>query len=447
MYTFRTESDPAAFEAFVLAHGGIYMQSAKWAQVKKEWNSRFYAGFDGEGNRVLTALCMERHVPMAGRLWYVPAGAVCDYGDAVLLREFAAFMDAEMKREGATALFFDPCVPLRINGEKQAAGKAVHDRLLAAGFQLNPDAAHCLYKAPVQLMLPLRDGTGARKTPEALLKSFEKGVRYSVRIGENRGLTEEIYTIDDVRKDPRIMEDFAAVMRDTSDRNDFVERGVEYDTRLLQVFGKEQMDVMLIYYDKKKDAALQAERLEKRAALEAALPAAPEKKQRGMREEIESIDKQTAHFEERARETADLPGDRICVAGGMTVHYNGMSSCLFGGARNLLRNNLRASHFFNFRRICRSIALENDVHDLGYVLLKTVPPDADGTLGPCVPNEEFEGICAFKKSFSADYVEYIGEYVLVRDRAKYFSYAHVVDKVRETRASVRLLLRKTMNKR
>ena len=163
---------------------------------------------------------------------------------------------------------------------------------------------------------------------------------------------------------------------------------------------------------------------------------------RPIREEIESIDKQTGHFEERVRETADLPEDRICVAGGMTVHYNGMSSCLFGGARNLLRNNLRASHFFNFRRICRSIALENDVHDLGYVLLKTVPPEPDGTLGVCVPNEEFEGICAFKKSFSADYVEYVGEYVLVRDKAKYFSYTHVVDKARAARASVSLLKRK-----
>ena len=417
MVTFKTETDLEAFEAFVLAHGGIYMQSAKWAQVKLEWNSRFYAGFNEAGGRVLTALVLERQIPVLGKLWYCPAGAVCDYGDPALLRDFAAFMKKELKAAGAVALFFDPCVELRVNGEKQAFGVETHKRLLQAGFRLNPDAAHCLYKAPVQLMLPLKNPDGSEKTPEALLKGFEKGVRYSVRIGESRGLTEEIYTIGEIEKDPDIMRDFAAVMRDTSDRNDFVERDTEYDKRLLRVFG-DGMDVMLIYSDKEKDAALQAERLKRREALEAALPTAPEKKLRGIREEIESIDKQTGHYEERVRETAELPGGRICVAGGMTVHYNGMSSCLFGGARNLLRNNLRASHYFNFRRICRSIALGNDVHDLGYVLLKTVPPDTDGTLGPCVPNEEFEGICAFKKSFSADYVEYIGEYVLVGSAAK-----------------------------
>lgn len=442
MYTFRTETDLAAFEAFVLANGGIYMQSAKWAQVKLEWSSRFYAGFDPDGNRVLTALVMERRIPAAGRIWYSPAGAVCDYQNAELLKEFAAFMKAEMKKNGATALFFDPCVELRVNGEKKETGKAAHDKLLAAGFVLNPDASRCLYKAPVQLMLPLRDETGAMKTPEKLLKGFEKGVRYSVRVGENRGLTEKLFTIEDIEKDPQIMRDFADVMHDTSERNDFVERGSEYDKRLLTVFGKEGMDIMLIYYDKAKDAALEAARQQRRAELEAALPAAPEKKIRGIKEEIESIDKQTEHYNERVRETAADKRNEICVAGGMTVHYNGMSSCLFGGARNLLRNNLRASHFFNFRRICRSIALENDWHDLGYVLLKDVPPDADGTLGPCVPNEEFEGICAFKKSFSADYVEYIGEYVLVQNRALYFSYAHLIDKARAAQGVVNRIVRR-----
>ena len=144
------------------------------------------------------------------------------------------------------------------------------------------------------------------------------------------------------------------------------------------------------------------------------------------------------YFAERMKETEGM-GDEVAVAGGLTVHYAGTSSCLFGGALNLLRNNLRASHYFNFRRICRSIALDNDVHDLGYVLLKPTVANPDGTLGPCEPREDFEGICAFKKSFGADYIEYIGEYVLVANKLKYFAYEklfglgktalHVVNKV------------------
>ncbi len=438
MYTFQHESDLAAFEAFVKANGGIYLQSAKWADVKKDWTHAFYSGFDADGARVLTALILGRSLPGVGKIWYCPAGAVCDYADAELLKEFSAFMLGEMKKRGGFALFFDPCVILRLDGEKQAFGVETHKRLLDAGFILNPDASKSVYKAPLQLILPLETPDGARVTPEKLLKSFEKGVRYSVRVGENRGLTEEIYTIEDVEKNPDILREFAAVMRDTSDRNDFTERGSDYIAHLLRVFGDEEMDIMLIYYDKQKDTAMEAERQARKAQLEASLPTAPEKKVRGIKEEIESIEKQTAHYEERIKETEGA-GDLIAVAGGLTVHYNGMSSCLFGGARDLLRNNFRASHYFNFRRICRSIALNNDVHDLGYVLLKPTAANPDGTLGPCEPRDDFEGICAFKKSFGADYTEYIGEYVLVANKLKYFAYEklfglgktalHVVNKV------------------
>ena len=441
-YTFCEEKDLAAFEAFVKSHGGQYLQSAKWAEVKKDsWAPLFYSGF-AENERVLTALVLVRSIPGAGKLWYCPAGAVCDYADGALLAAFAGFMKEEMKKKGGFALFFDPCVILRLDGEKQAFGVETHKRLLDAGFSLNPDASRSIYKAPLQFILPLETADGQRITPEKLLKSFEKGVRYSVRVGENRGLTEEIYTIEDVDKNPAVLKEFAAVMRDTSDRNDFTERGSDYIGHLMDVFGPDGMDIMLICYDRKKDTALEEERLKRKADLEAALPTAPEKKIRGMKEEIESIDKQSEHFAERVRETAGMP-DRVAVAGGLTVHYGDMSSCLFGGALNLLRNNLRASHYFNFRRICRSIALGSKYHDLGYVLLKDVPLDADGTLGPSVPREDFEGIEAFKKSFGARREEYIGEYVLVGNKAKYFAFTHLLGVGKEVRHVVNRIVKKT----
>lgn len=441
MYRFTEEKNLQEFESFVLNHGGQYLQSAKWAQVKESWAHKFYSGFDGE-ERVLTALILIRTIPGAGKLWYCPAGAVCDYENGALLKAFSDFMLGEMRKYGGFALFFDPCIELRINSEKRERGVKVHSSLLSAGFTLNPDASKCLYKAPVQLILPLTDGEGKKVTPQSLLKSFEKGVRYSVRVGENRGLREEIYTIDDIEKNPAVLEEFAAVMRDTSDRNDFTERGSDYIKHLLTVFGREGMDIMLIYYDKNKDKALEAQRQVRKTELTKALETAPEKKVRGMREEIESIDKQHEHFEERIKETAEL-GDRIAVAGGLTVHYGDTSSCLFGGARNLLRNNLRASHFFNFRRICRSIDLGSKYHDLGYVLLKDAPLDADGTLGPCVPREDFEGIQAFKRSFGADHIEYIGEYILVANKAKYFSYTHLIGIGKQALHVVNKIVKKT----
>lgn len=440
-YKILPETDLNAFEEFVLSHGGNYLHSVKWSLVKKEWNSRFYSGFSESGERVLTALVMERKIPFAGKIWYCPSGALFDYKNEDLLQAFSAFMKKELKKNRVTALFYDPLIPLRINGEKREEGKSAHDALINNGFILNTDASKTLYKSPVQLITPLVSPEGERFSPEKLLKSFEKGVRYSVRVGEGRGLTEEIYTIEDIEKDPEIMEDFLSVMRDTSERSDFVERGGDYCKRIMEVFGKEGLDMMLIYYDKNRDKALQEEKLKRRAELLSALESAPEKKIRGIKEEIDSIDKGTAHFEERMRETENEK-DRICVSGGMTLHYGGMSSCLFGGSRNILRNNLRASHFFNYRRICHSIEKGNSYHDLGYVLLEKTPPEEDGTLGICKAAPDFEGILSFKKSFGSDYIEFIGEYVLVSDKLLYFSYTNLLDKIRGVQSILNRIIRK-----
>ncbi|MBR2410276.1 MAG: peptidoglycan bridge formation glycyltransferase FemA/FemB family protein [Clostridia bacterium] len=440
-YKILPETDLNAFEEFVLSHGGNYLHSVKWSLVKKEWNSRFYSGFSESGERVLTALVMERKIPFAGKIWYCPSGALFDYKNEDLLQAFSVFMKKELKKNRVTALFYDPLIPLRINGEKREEGKSAHDALIKNGFILNTDASKTLYKSPVQLITPLVSPEGERFSPEKLLKSFEKGVRYSVRVGEGRGLTEEIYTIEDIEKDPEIMEDFLSVMRDTSERSDFVERGGDYCKRIMEVFGKEGLDMMLIYYDKNRDKALQEEKLKRRAELLSALETAPEKKIRGIKEEIDSIDKGTAHFEERMRETENEK-DRICVSGGMTLHYGGMSSCLFGGSRNILRNNLRASHFFNYRRICHSIEKGNSYHDLGYVLLEKTPPEEDGTLGICKAAPDFEGILSFKKSFGSDYIEFIGEYVLVSDKLLYFSYKNLLDKIRGVQSILNRIIRK-----
>ena len=441
-YTFETENDMNAFEAFVLNNGGIYMQSEKWSRVKLEWNSRFYSGFSEDGTRVLTALIMERSIPGAGKIWYCPAGAVCDHKNRELFSAFSEFMKKEQKKNGITALFYDPLIELRVNGEEKEEGKAAHRLFTENGFTLNSDASNCLYKSPVQLITRLTSPEGKRYTASELLKTFEKGVRYSVRVGEGRGLTEKIYTIKDIENDPRIMEDFLAVMRDTSERSDFVERGGDYCKRLMEVFGEKGLDMMLIYYDKKKDIEIQNEKLKRRQELLLSLETAPEKKKRGITEEIDSIDKGTVHFEERMKETEGSDEDVICVSGGMTLHYNGMSSCLFGGSKNLLRNNLRASHFFNFRRICHSIDKGNNFHDLGYVLLEKTPPAEDGSLGVCKAKADFEGILSFKKSFGSDYIEYIGEYVLVSNKALFFSYTHLLQKARNVQSVVNRVVRK-----
>lgn len=441
MYSFKEENDFKAFDDFVNKNKGSYLQCSRWPEVKTTWKPRFYSGFQGD-ERVLTCLVLIRRLPLAGDIWYIPCGAVCDYTNSALQKEFAAFLKSEMKKHGATCAIIDPLIPLRINGETCREGTAAHKLLTECGYRLNPDIESYTYKHPVQTYIHLRDDAGGLIPSDKILRGCEKGVRYSVRIGTQRGLEAETFFYGDVEKKPKILDDFMSVMRDTSERNDFVQRDAEYCKNFMRVF-KDCTDITVVYYDKKKDRALENERQQKKQELLKTLETAPEKKIKGIKNDIEAIDNNTRNFEIRMNETADYPEDaRIPVAGGFTIRYSGIASCAFGGTRNIIRNNTRSSHYLNYLRICRSIDTGCDIHDLGYVMVDSPSLSADGTLGEMKPKANFVGINEFKMSFGAKYYEFIGEYILVGNKAKYYLYKNLMPKIKHLKMKLVLMKKK-----
>lgn len=434
MYTFKEETDLKAYDEFIEQNGGQYIQCSRWQKVKTTWKCKYYSGFDGE-KRVLAILIMERSLPAAGKIWYGSGGAVCDYENTELLKAFTEYIKSLVKKNGVTAFIMDPSISLRINGETQPYGVKMHKTLLSLGYKLNSNIENYTYKQPVQLFVNLKEN-GETLEASKILKKCDKGVRYSIRIGEQRGLVAKTYTIDDIEKDPSIIEDFMGVMRDTSERDNFVERNGDYCTKLLREF-RGVSDLKLVYYDKELDRKLQAQRLQKKEEAIASLETAHEKKARQLQETISSVDKQTEHFEKRIAEAEEFTSDnRICVAGGLSIYYAGMGSCLFGGTRNVIRNNTRSSHYLNYLRLCESINRGCDIHDLGYVIVKTPTLCEDGSLGELVPQDNFKGIYDFKKSFSSDYHEFIGEYVIVGNKMKYYAYANLMPKAKKAKIAL-----------
>lgn len=441
MFTFKEETDLKAYDEFIEKNGGWYIQCSRWEKVKTTWKCRYYCGFDEGGERVLAVLVMERVLPAAGKIWYGSGGAVCDYQNTELLKAFTGFMQDEVKKNGVTAFIMDPPVSLRINGEEQPFGHELHKTLIEMGYVLNTNIDDYTYKQPVQLFVPLVEN-GQKLTAEKILKKCDKGVRYSIRLGTQRGLEAKSFTYKDIEKDPSVIEDFMGVMRDTSERDNFVERNGDYCTKLLREFDG-YSDLKLVYYDKELDRKLQNERLEKKAQALSELDGAHEKKARQLQEIITSVDKQTEHFEKRMAEAeAFTKENRICVAGGLSIYYAGMGSCLFGGTRNVIRNNTRSSHYLNYLRLEESIKRGLNVHDLGYIKVKPASLEEDGTLAPLVPLDNFKGIYDFKKSFSSDFHEFIGEYVLIGNKAKYFAYAKLMPSAKKAKIKVIKMLRR-----
>ena len=297
MFTFKEETDLKAYDEFIEKNGGWYIQCSRWEKVKTTWKCRYYCGFDEGGERVLAVLVMERVLPAAGKIWYGSGGAVCDYQNTELLKAFTGFMQDEVKKNGVTAFIMDPPVSLRINGEEQPFGHELHKTLIEMDYVLNTNIDDYTYKQPVQLFVPLVEN-GQKLTAEKILKKCDKGVRYSIRLGTQRGLEAKSFTYKDIEKDPSVIEDFMGVMRDTSERDNFVERNGDYCTKLLREFDG-YSDLKLVYYDKELDRKLQNERLEKKAQALSELDGAHEKKARQLQEIITSVDKQTEHFEKR----------------------------------------------------------------------------------------------------------------------------------------------------
>lgn len=441
MYTFRPETDLESFDAFVQEHKGQYQQCSLWPKVKTAWNPYFYSGFEGD-RRVLTCLVLERKLPLAGKLWYVPYGTVSDYANETLQQEFADYIKGEMKKHGAFCFIVDPNVELIVDDTDIEEGHKVHKILTDIGYELNTDLDSYTYKHPVQTMIPLRDAEGNMIPADKILKHCEKGVRYSVRVGTGRGLVSQRYTWDEIKDQPKVLEDFLSVMDDTSNRNSFVHRDASYISLLADTL-KDYTDISLVYYDKALDAKLEAERLAKREELVERLETAPQKKVKGITNDIEVIDNNTKSYEQRLEETADYPEDaKIVVAGGLTIRYGGYASCVFGGTKDIVRNNTRSSHYLNYLRICESIKEEMDFHDLGYVLCYNPETlQEDGTLTKLVPRENFEGICSFKLSFGAHYTQYIGEYILVGNRFRYWLYKELMPTAKHLKMKLVRLLR------
>ncbi len=444
MYRFESEKDFAAFDDYVINNGGTYMQCSLWPEAKPAWKSHFYVGYDGD-ERVFQCLILGRNLPLAGLIWYIPDGFICDYTNESLIESFTSFIKGEMKKHNVTALLTDPHIPLRINNENQQFGLDAHKMLISKGYRLNHNIENYIYKAPVQFYIPLKDSeTGERYTADGIIKKCEKGVRYSVRIGDQRGLTSKICTYAEVENNPELMEDFMQVMGDTSDRNDFMERNSDYVTHLMKVF-KDYMDLSLVYYDKTEDKKLQDERDRQVQENLKKMESCNEKQYKKLSNENETIQQQTDNYLKRFQLASEFSDkDRFCVAAGLTIRYNGIAGCIFGGSRNILRNETRPSHFVNYLRLKKSVETGCDIHDLGYVFVDEVehPSDKNEPLGQFKVRDDFVGIRDFKASFNSDLIEFIGEYALVNNQFKFSLYNDFVPKARKFKIKLARKLRK-----
>lgn len=446
MLEFKTENNLKEYDEFINEHKGSFIQCSRWPEIKTAWKPYFYSGFEN-GKRIFACLVLERNLSVCGKIWYIPDGPVTDYSRPEIISEFTKFIKGELKKYNATALLTDPHIPLRINNNETPQGLAVHNAFIQAGYELNHDAARYIYKAPIQYMINLKDENGNMFTAKELLKKCEKGVRYSVRVGESRGLVSRCVTIDEIENEPSLLDDFATVMRSTSERDSFIEKNPEYIKKLMTVFN-DCMDLTLVYYDKNADKKFEDDRQKQLSENLKKIETAKESVKNRLTNENETILQQSKNYQLRVEKANEFSKeDKFVVAGGLTIRYGGVASCMFGGSIDVLRNETRPSHFVNYLRLSQSIDSGCDYHDLGYVLVDNlnIPDDKTQPLGELTPKPNFVGINSFKASLGADLYQFVGEYVLINNKLRYNIYDKLVPAVKKVKVRILKALRSGNN--
>ncbi len=408
MFSFEKTENYEVFNAFSENNGGSVYQTSMWASVKNAWKPYYYMGYE-DGKAVLSCLCLERNIPVAGKLWYCPDGFVCDYSNSVLIKEFSSFIKNEMKRFGVFALACDPLVVKKINGETVENFDKTVAVFADAGFKIDGVKDFYTVQPSTTVNIFLSDGE-ERFSEEKIMKKCEKGVRHGVRIGRECGIKGEEYTIEDIDNDPKIADEFFSIMTETSDRVSFIQRDKSYYVNMLRSLGK--YGVMdLLYYDIKGE----------RARAEAGNM--PDKD----RERFDSAMKEL----EAAGISADV--EKIYVACGMTSYFGKTSICLYGGTRNVLRNTFRPTHLLNWIRICRSLERGCDVHDMG-----RITGDAYDEKNPLY------GLCRYKQSYAGTVTEYCGDIYLINNSLGFFLFTKALPCAKKVKNTV---LKKIIKKR
>ena len=384
MYSFEKTENYGFFNSFAEENGGSVYQTSMWADVKNAWKPYYYMGYQ-DGKAVLSCLCLERNIPVAGKLWYCPDGFVCDYKNSELIKEFSSYLKNEMKKYGVFALACDPLIVKKINGEAVGNFSETISVFSEAGFKV--DGVENFYTVqPSTTINVLLTENGERISEEKLLKKCEKGVRHGVKLGRDGGIKCESYTIEDVERDSRSADEFFSVMTETSDRVSFIQRDKSYYVNMLRSLGKYGVMDML-YYDIKGEKA----RAESGNMTE---------------KELERFNSAMKELESSGI-SADT--EKVYVACGLTSYFGKTSICLYGGTRNVLRNTFRPTHLLNWTRICRSIERGCEIHDMG-----RITGDAYDESNPLY------GLCRYKQSYAGTVTEYCGDIYLINNGFGFF---------------------------
>ena len=208
---------------------GHFLQTSFWGRVKSDWR---WLGIICRRNGEITgtlAVLLRRISATKYHLMYVPRGPVCSPDDAETFSVLIRAAVSEGKKYNA--------YKLKLDKDISVSDKGYRTMLLGEGFRfkkrtLGFDDFQCRFVFRLDV---------AGKTEDEIFSSFHPKHRYNIRLAGRKGVEVRAYGSEKA-------EEFAAIMKETAERDGFRAPESSHYTRILEAFG-ENARLYLASYD------------------------------------------------------------------------------------------------------------------------------------------------------------------------------------------------------
>ncbi|EGT3614947.1 peptidoglycan bridge formation glycyltransferase FemA/FemB family protein [Clostridium perfringens] len=419
---------------------GHIFQTSYWAEIKKDWKSKFVAGYDNDNNLVITATILLRKAPYINKyMGYIPRSFTCDYTNKKLLIEFTEYLREFAKKNNISFITIDPDIHLKENEEALAEGTEIKNFLKSLGYK-NTDSKNFEAIQPnFVFRLPLPTEGNKMDIKKAVFKKFSSKTRYNIKVAEERGLSVEVYDKETLNED--VLDRFHEIMVTTGKRDNFLVRHREYFKDMIDYLYP-HCRLYMVKYSYENDFNRLSEKLNKQeeartkaikkieelkvkfdAETDEDKKSRVEKKLNDQDKRLKEAERQIEGFKKKITDIEPFKGQEIYLSGSIYLYYGNKAWYLYGASENILRDTM-PNFAMQWSMICDSIDLGCDVYDFR------------GVSGDLNPENPLYGLYKFKKGFNGNFVEFIGEFDIVVDNGIYTLYKKAFPQFKKIRNAI-----------
>ena len=401
-YTFDINVDPQEFDAFASKHPlRNLLQSAKWTEIKNNWDSMLTGVRDEKGELVGAGVVLIKRLPMNFSMVYVPRGPVLDFSNQELVDFYVRELKKAVKKEHALFIKMDPSAELSryvlSDGAPEKKDYTAVQALQKAGADWLGETTEIHQTAQPRYHM----GIFKREDWD---KGMGSAVAKSVRAAQRKHAYVEY--VDGDKLTEKDLDDFSALMHDVEEKKNISLRGKDYFRHMADVYGS---DCKIFFV--KVDPRVRLEELQgEMDAAQAILDdeKSSRKKRNKAKIDLGLLEKEHATFKELAEKYPGVTPIAACLQ----IQYGDYSELIYAGTND----DFRSLHPYCLLYMTQ-FKWGFD-HGLNYVTLGGVEGSPDGKL------------YNFKKQFNCSLVEFVGEFNIPVNKLLYKPALKAYEKVR-----------------